>query len=189
MAQLLTSDPWTWQPERCNYDAEALDYIEKLPAPTGTVIHVGTGYHHHIGRKLAFKSANTKRRWATLGVTCSPIEMQAYIDWAIENPALTPFYQCLFGDAHLLKPALLPPVDVVSLPHLCELEGEYPTNGPAGLARMLWGWRLNPGGVLLAYTGSLAWQQAQGILDAICARAESVESVGQLRIYRKRGGN
>ena len=127
-----------------------------------------------------------------LAITASPDEYQAYIKLLIENPTLGATYKAYFGDIYQLDGRLLPDLDFASLFHVGEYRTEH--NDQYGALTdtqmiLLCANRLKPGGEILFYTGSFAYDKS------FEAGAEMLHSgafvdAGQynsLKIFRKKG--
>jgi hypothetical protein len=110
------------------------------------------------------------------------------------RPEVLRFYNCAFGDIYLLNEKLLPVFDVVTLFHLCEFRGEenerYGALTDLEVTRLLTG-RLRPGGHILFFPRSFAWDRADRSAKDVVAEWEAeggVERVGAFRsllVYRK----
>jgi hypothetical protein len=156
-----------------------------------TIYHFGTGAHHYVG----IECARGHRRNSVVGITAAPEEHEAFVRLAIANPDLLRYYQAIFGDIYLLNPSLLPVFDVVTLFHLCEFRvWEHDAIGARtdlDVLNVLTD-RTRPGGHLLFYEGSHAWDwnhvKARDVV-AQWARERDVERVGtykMLAVYRRR---
>jgi hypothetical protein len=120
---------------------------------------MGTGAHHIVGIKAVQDGTNN----AVIGITASPGEHDRYIKLGVENPRAHANYKAFFGDIYQLDARLLPPLDVVSLFHLCEFRNEkndtYGALTDLEVARLLWD-KLRPGGRLLFYKLSMSYDKA-----------------------------
>lgn len=155
--KLLTHEPWNLNIDKCPYDVDFSDMAHVLGWEKFHIFHVGTGMHHHVGRNLS-------ERNTVLSLTCSIEEAQAYIEWAVETPARSGRYQCLFGDMYMLEPWTLPMFDVISLPHFGETEDVTRLDYGAKTDEEIWGLmlqKLAPGGQIFGYNRSAAWDRAK----------------------------
>jgi len=178
---------WSLDPATCPCDVDFLDYLAAQGARGKTIFHFGTGNHHIVGLRSAADGADN----AVLGITASPQEYAAYIDLLIHNPRIGRTYKAYFGDIYLIDGRLLPAFDYVTLFHL----GEYRTaeNDAYGaltdgrMAQVLAD-KVRPGGEMLFYTGSFAYDKAQSaaqeLVDAY--RFEEAGTFKSLRIIKKR---
>lgn len=179
---------WDHRPAECPCDEDFIHWLDARAIRDAAIYHFGTGGHHHVG----IECARPERRNSVLGITAAPREHAAYVELAIAHPEVLRYYSAVFGDIYLLNPSLLPVFDVVTLFHLCEFRG--PQNDAYGgltdravLDRLTD--KLRPGGHMLFYPGSCAWDRAEQIV-ARWAREADVESDGRFRslvAYRKRG--
>ena len=179
---------WDLRPDECPCDVQLVDWLDRNGTADAAIFHFGTGGHHHVG----IQCAKPERRNAVLGITASPEEHAAFVSLAIERPDILRFYHCLFGDIYLLNQRLLPTFDAVTLFHLCEFRGEaneaYGAMTDLDVANLLAD-RTRPGGHILFYTGSNAFDRAREVI----ARWEKERDVEPARsheallVYRKRG--
>lgn len=182
---------WDLRVAECPCDAHFVEWLDDNRITDAAIYHFGTGAHHFVG----IECASPRRRNAVLGVTAAPREYQAFIDLAIARPDVLRHYNVSFGDIYLLNPKLLPTFDVVTLFHLCEFRGErndaYGALTDLELTNLLTD-RLRPGGHMLFYPGSYAFDRADhSAKDVIAAWADArtVERIGaykSLLVYRKR---
>ncbi len=116
---------------------------------------------------------------------------------AIERPDVLRHYNAVFGDIYLLNRKLLPVFDVVTLFHLCEFRGDkndaYGAMTDLDLVRLLTD-QTRPGGYLLFFPGSFAFDRADHSAKDVIAKWEqqhAVEKLGRyksLLVYRKLEG-
>lgn len=184
---------WGLEIEKCPCDVHFLAWLQREGITDKAIYHFGSGGHHLVG----IECASPERRNAVLSITAAPQEHERYVELAIARPDVLRYYNCVFGDIYLINPDLLPEFDVVTLFHLCEFRGKE-TDAYGGLTdrevlERLAG-RLRPGGHMLFYTGSFAydWDGPNSAKDVAAAWAagSDVEHVGRfesLDIYRKRG--
>jgi hypothetical protein len=180
---------WSLDEAQCPCDLHFLDYLEKRKVRDAAIFHFGTGNHHIVGLKTAASGANN----AVLGITASPQEYDAYVELLIKNPRLGHTYKAYFGDIYQLDARLLLQFDYVTLFHL----GEYrtPDNDSYGALTdlemtLVLADKVKPGGEILFYTGSFAYDKAEGVARHLVetrpfAPAPDYKS---LKIYSKRTG-
>lgn len=186
MSLAIYDDVWDLDLAVCPCDQHLLDWIAATDLRGARIFHFGTGNHHLVG----IRSAENGRGNAVLGITAAPREHESYVRLVVERPELGRSYKVLFGDVYQLEPRLLPELDVVTLFHLCEFWSErnaaYGAMTDRELAELLLG-KLVPGGWLLLYTGSFAYDKAAAIADALEAsgRLVSAGTFASLRLARK----
>jgi hypothetical protein len=180
---------WDLDEDQCPCDVHFVEFLEAEGVRDASIFHFGTGAHHHVGIRNARNGSNN----AVLGITCSRGELDAYVDLAIERPEISRSYKVIFGDIYVLDGRLLPDFDVVTLFHLCEFRSErndaYGAMTDAGMARLLIG-RLRPGGRVLFYTGSMAFEAARPVIAGLEDEG-LIEADGGYRtllVYRKARG-
>jgi hypothetical protein len=182
---------WALRVEDCPCDVQFVQWLDEHGVVDSTIYHFGTGAHHYVG----LQCASAERRNSVIGITASPEEHEAFVRLAIANPELLRYYQAIFGDIYLLNPKLLPEFDVVTLFHLCEFRvWEHDAMGARtdlDVLNVLTD-RTRPGGHLLFYEGSNAWDwdhiKARDVV-AQWAQERDVERVGtygMLAVYRRR---
>jgi hypothetical protein len=181
------ADCWPLMVEMCPCDVDFTDYLEARDIRDAAIFHFGTGAHHHVG----VRSFEDGLHNAVLGITASVEEVQAYVKLVIDNPKLSQSYKCFFGDIYMLDKRLLPIFDVVSLFHLCEFWG--PENVAYGAMNDLevlnvMTDRTRPGGLILFYTKSQAFDRAQPVIAewTKTRHAERLEEFKTLLVYRKK---
>jgi len=180
---------WSLDEAQCPCDVHFIDYLEQTSARGAAIFHFGTGNHHIVGLRMAENGSGH----AVLGITASPHEYQAYIDLLIKNPRLGHTYKAYFGDIYQLDGRLLPAFDYVSLFHV----GEYRTadNDSYGALSdlemaLVLADKLKPGGEMLFYTGSFAYDQAELVASELI-KQRALQPAGNfksLRILRQRAG-
>ena len=178
---------WDLREAECPCDVHLVDWLDETRITDAALFHFGTGAHHHVG----IENARPERRNAVLGITASPPEYEAFVALAIERPEVLRYYSAFFGDIYLLNAALLPVFDVVTLFHLCEFRGEandaYGALTDLEVTNLLTD-RTRPGGHILFFTGSFAFDRAEEVI-AQWERERDVERLGthrSLLVYRKR---
>lgn len=183
---------WDLRPDECPCDLHFVEWLDSNGIVDSVIFHFGTGGHHYVGSQ----NAHPARRNSVLGITASPQEYEAYVRLVIEHPELARYYLCMFGDIYLLNAKLLPEFNVVTLFHLCEFRSEqndaYGACTDLQVAELLVQ-RLRPGGHLLFYTSSYAfdWDREPRAKDAATTLEQrgQIEYVGEfktLRVYRRR---
>ena len=187
----IWNDLWEFRPQDCPCDVDFVDWLDAACIRDSAIYHFGTGGHHHVG----IECAKPHRRNAVLAITAAPREYETFVQLAIARPDVLRHYNAVFGDIYLANGRLLPEFDVVTLFHLCEFRGEaneaYGAMSDLDLMNLMTE-RLKPGGHLLVFPGSFAWDRADhSAKDVVAdwARAQPVERVGTFRsldIYRKK---
>jgi hypothetical protein len=182
---------WDLRLAECPCDADFIDWLDANGVVEAAIFHFGTGAHHHVG----IECARPKRRNAVLGITASPQEHVAFVALAIARPDVLRHYACMFGDIYLLNEKLLPVFDAATLFHLCEFRGEkndaYGAMTDLALSELLTD-RTRPGGHILFFPGSYAFDRADhSAKDVIAAweKSRDVERLGMFKsllVYRKR---
>jgi hypothetical protein len=109
----------------------------------------------------------------------------------LARPEVLRHYNVAFGDIYLINAKLLPAFDVVTLFHLCEFRSER-TDAYGGLTDRevldILTERTRPGGHILFFSGSFAFDDAKRVIAAWETEAP-VERVGEYKslvVYRKR---
>lgn len=168
--RMVIDAPWDWQPERCAVDADIVEWLAEMPVVRSlefsrVMFHMGTGLHHLVGLTEARRQSATH----VIGMTASPAEIARYATLASVEPLILHRYEVLFGDIHVFDPRVwLPPLDIVSLPHLGEFTDER-RNAYGGvdeaevLARFIQ--QSNPGATFLFYTGSVGYERLEPVLN------------------------
>jgi hypothetical protein len=184
------TDKWPLMVEVCPCDVHFNDWTEAQKLTGKVIYHFGTGTHHVVGRTQAENGSGN----LVFGITASIEEYDAYVELAAENPLVARNYLAYFGDIYLSNARLLPQFDVVTLFHLCEFffpntaSAEYGGLTDLALANLLTD-RLQPGGYVLFYKGSIAFEKAKAVI-AEWEKAKPVERVGEFKtllVYRKKG--
>jgi hypothetical protein len=178
---------WDLRVDECPCDVHFCDWLEKTEIKNAAIFHFGTGGHHIVGIRTAENGSNN----AVMGITASPQEYETFIQLATERPDVEKTYKTFFGDIYQLDARLLPQFDVVTLFHLCEfrteLNDEYGALTDRQVTDMLTD-KTEPGGYILFYTGSFAFDTAQVVIAA-WEKDKPVEKVGlyeSLLVYRKK---
>ncbi len=177
---------WDLHEDQCPCDVHFVEFLETQGIANISIFHFGTGGHHYVGIRNAQNGSNN----AVLGITCSRGEFDAYVNLSIEKPRVSRLYKVLFGDIYVLEERLLPDFDVVTLFHLCEYRNEkndaYDAMTDLEMARLLIG-KLRPGGRVLFYPGSYAFESAQPVIAKL-EKDGLIEPAGTyktLLLYRK----
>lgn len=178
---------WDHRPAECPCDEDFIAWLDATQVRDASIFHFGTGGHHHVG----IECARPHRRNSVLGITAAPTEYESFIRLAIAEPEVLRRYNAIFGDIYLLNSRLLPTFDVVTLFHLCEFRSErndlYGALTDREVLDLLTS-RLRPGGRILFFPGSFAWDNAE-VIVADWAAQNDVEPLGRFRsllVYRKR---
>jgi hypothetical protein len=180
---------WSLDEAQCPCDVHFVQYLEGKKASNAAIFHFGTGNHHYVGLKNAESGVDN----AVLGITASPQEYSAYIDLLIKNPRLGHTYKAYFGDIYQLDGRLLPAFDYVTLFHV----GEYrtPDNDSYGALTdremtLVLADKLKPGGEILFYSGSFAYDKAEAIAQELVRELpfDPAPDYKSLKILRKRAG-
>jgi hypothetical protein len=177
---------WSLDEEQCPCDLHFVQYLQEKQAKNVSIFHFGTGNHHIVGLEAA------KANNAVLGITASPQEYDDYVELLIKNPRLGHTYKAYFGDIYQLDARLLPEFDYAALFHVGEFR--TPENDSYGALTdlemtLLMADKLRPGGEVLFYTGSFAFDKA----EAVAAELMKVRPFAPapdyktLKIYRKQG--
>jgi hypothetical protein len=180
---------WDLDETQCPCDVHFNDWIAERKLTGRAIYHFGTGTHHIVGRVQAENGSGN----IVFAITASTEEYESYVKLVSENSAVARSYLAYFGDIYLTNPRLLPEFDVVTLFHLCEFPAPNTASAEYGGLTDLdlliaLGDRLRPGGHLLFYTGSFAFDAAERAI-AEWQKVRSVEHVGafkSLLVYRKK---
>lgn len=186
MAFFQETSTWHFNPQRCPCDVHFVEYIREFEIKGKNIFHFGTGEHHFIGlENQKFTQPNE-----IIGITASALEQQSYIKLVIKDSSLSKFYKVIFGDIYTLTPRTLPMFDVVTLFHLCEFY--IPDNvhllhqNDESLLQLFLD-KLNPGGQIIFYTGSFAWDKTQDIIESFVevGKIKKIYEYQTLVIYSK----
>jgi hypothetical protein len=185
MAFYRQASSWSLDPEGCPCDLDFVEYLQTHAVQNAAIFHFGTGAHHTVGlgnQKLAAPNQ-------VLAVTASAPEHQAYVNLVLKDLSLGKTYKVLFADIYQLTQEVLPNFDLITLFHLCEFyrpqESAALWHDDRSLLTLCLN-QLNPNGILLFYAGSVAFAQAQIILQEFEA-AGQIAPVGQFKsllLYR-----
>jgi hypothetical protein len=177
---------WDLDVPVCPCDVHFTDFLHERKIRNATIFHFGTGTHHHVGITCAEDGSNN----TVLGITASIEEIEAYTKLAIARPKVSQRYKAFFGDIYLLERRLLPEFDVVFLPHVSEFwkpkDEKYGNMSDRELVDLMTD-LTRPGGYLLFYTKSMAWDYAGPLVEQ-WAKERPVKSEGEyktLAVYRK----
>jgi hypothetical protein len=182
------ADTWDLDADQCPCDLHFNEWIADKRLTNSTIYHFGTGNHHVIGIDQAQNGSNNR----VFGITASIDEYRNYIRLVTREPEIARSYLAYFGDVYLTNPALLPTFDVATLFHLCEFskhktaDSGYRALTDFELLNVITD-KVRPGGHLLFYTGSFAYDRANRILgDWRGAQpVVAVEPFKSLVVYRK----
>lgn len=160
------TDKWDLHVDICPCDVHVNEWIASEKLTNKLVYHFGTGTHHVVGKEQATNGSGN----AVFGITASIEEYEAYVKLVSEQSKVAKNYVAYFGDIYLTNPKLLPDFDVVTMVHLCEFffpntaSAEYGGYDDAQLLDLFTD-KTKPGGHILFYTRSIAWQKAQPIVE------------------------
>lgn len=177
---------WFLDEKQCPCDVHFLEYLEQENVTGASIFHFGTGGHHVVGIRTAENGSNN----AVLGITASPQEYNDYVKLVIARPEIGRTYKAVFGDIYQLDERLLPQFDYVTLFHTGEFRternDEYGALTDFELAELLIG-KLRPGGRVMFFAGSFAFDKAEAVASELTARrlVEPEPAYKSLRIYRK----
>ena len=179
---------WDLDEAQCPCDIHFNQWIEANKTANKTIYHFGTGTHHIVGIKQAQNGLNN----AVIGITASVVEYEAYIKLVNERPQLMKSYLAYFGDIYLTNARLLPDIDIATMFHAGEYIGANTTSpdyggvDDLGVARIFVG-RMRPGGRLLFYTGSFAFDKADALVSVLEreGKLERAETFKSLLVCRK----
>jgi hypothetical protein len=177
---------WDLDVPVCPCDVHFTDFLAEKKITNASIFHFGTGTHHHVGITCAENGSNN----AVLGITASVEEIDAYTKLAIARPTISRLYKAFFGDIYLLERRLLPEFDVAFLPHVSEFwkpkDEKYGNMSDREVVDLMTE-LTRPGGYLLFYTGSMAWNYAGPLVEQ-WSKERPVKSEGEyktLAVYRK----
>lgn len=178
---------WGLRLAECPCDQHFIEWLDANAITDRAIFHFGTGGHHLVGRACA----EPHRRNAVLGVTLMPDEHRDYMELVLARPDVMRRYNVIFADIYLANPKLLPEFDVATLFHLCEYRSPqhdaYGALSDIAMARLIAG-RVRPGGHVLFYSGSFAWDRARDVVEEWEAESdvERLPAYKSLRVYRRR---
>jgi hypothetical protein len=180
------NETWSLDEAQCPCDLHFVEYLQERRVKGAAIFHFGTGNHHIVGLRAAESGADN----AVLGITASPQEYDEYVELLIRNPRLGHTYKAYFGDIYQLDARLLPEFDYVTLFHVGEFR--TPDNDSYGALTdleltLLLADKLKPGGEVLFYTGSFAYDKAQAVAQELVEMRAFAPAPGykSLAIYRK----
>lgn len=177
---------WSLDEKQCPCDLHFVEYLEEKRIRGAAIFHFGTGGHHIVGLRTAENGSDN----AVLGITASPPEYKAYQDLIIERPEIGRTYKAYFGDIYQLDARLLPELDIATLFHTGEFRTEandaYGALTDLEVAELLVD-KLRPGGLLMFYSGSFAFDKAEAAAAALikAGRVAPTEDYKSLRLFRK----
>lgn len=189
MSALNTWDVfWGLRIAECPCDVHFVEWLEENRLTGKVIYHFGSGGHHYVGIRCAEPELDN----AVLSITASPPEYEAFVKLATEHPKLTRTYSCYFGDIYTSNAALLPQFDIVTLFHACEFRSEKNDSYGALTDREvmdLFTARTRPGGYILFYTGSFAFESARPLI-AQWEKEQPVRKLGEFKtllVYARTG--
>jgi hypothetical protein len=178
---------WNLDEAQCPCDVHFNEWVDANALTGRTIYHFGTGTHHVVGIRQATNGSGN----VVFGITASKEEYDAYIRLVSEQPRVAKSYLAYFGDIYLSNPRLLPDFDVVTLFHLGEYfydttaSAEYGGLTDPQLLDLLAG-RTRPGGHLLFYTGSFAFDRAEAAIATVGkGKLERVAEFKSLLVCRR----
>ena len=179
------NETWSLDEAQCPCDLHFVEYLEERQVRGAAIFHFGTGNHHIVGLRAA-GAGN-----AVLGITASPQEYDDYVELLIRNPRLGHTYKAYFGDIYQLEGRLLPAFDYVTLFHIGEFR--TPENDSYGALTdleltLLLADKIKPGGEVLFYTGSFAYDKAEGVAQELVTSRQFAPAPDYktLKVYKKR---
>jgi hypothetical protein len=178
---------WDLDEKQCPCDIHLLDYLAETKRTGIDIFHMGTGSHHVVGLRTASDGSNNH----VYGITSSPQEYEDYIKLLIENPELGFTYKVYFGDIYQIDRRLMPELDIATLFHIGEFRTAhneaYGALTNIDMAQVLVD-RLRPGGEVVFFAGSFAYDQAEVTIKTLVERGV-MEDAGRfktLHMLRKR---
>jgi len=160
---------WGLHVDQCPCDVHFIEWLREKRTRNSAIYHFGSGGHHLVGIECATDGSDN----VVLSVTAAPQEYDDYVKMLIERPEVSKRYICYFGDIYTVNARLMPPLDVVTLFHMCEFRSEkndsYGALTDVEVALEL-GKKLRTGGQMLFYTGSFAWEKAKPMVAELVAR-------------------
>lgn len=177
---------WYLDEKQCPCDVHFLEYLEEKRVTGAAIFHFGTGGHHVVGIRTAENGSNN----AVLGITASPQEYEDYIKLVVDRPEVGLTYKVVFGDIYQLDVRLLPRFDFVTLFHT----GEFRTEANDAYCALtdlevaeLFIQRLKPGGRVLFFAGSFAFDKAEAVATKLVEKGlvSAEPAFKSLRPYRK----
>ena len=172
---------WDLDEAQCPCDIHFNQWIESNRVTGKTIYHFGTGQHHIVGLTQAQNGLDN----VVFGITASITEYEAYVKLVTEHNNIGKSYLAYFGDIYLTNPRLLPPLDIATMFHAGEYIGANTTSPEYGgmddlaVTRILLD-RMPPGGHVLFYTGSFAFDRAEAIV-ATLERERKLERAGTFK--------
>jgi SAM-dependent methyltransferase len=175
-----------FEPDKCPCDAYFNEYLKAAKIEGQNIFHFGTGVHHIVG----LENQKCDRPNEIFGITASSLEQQSYVTLTLKDRQLANNYKVIFADIYTLSPRCLPSFDVISLFHLCEFylerDREFVRQDDRSLVQLFLD-KLNPGGKILFYNGSIGWNRAQEIVQELeqTGQLVPVEQYKSLLVYTK----
>jgi hypothetical protein len=178
--------PWDLNVDWCPCDVHFNEFVADRIS-NAAIFHFGTGNHHVVGIDAALNGRNN----AVLAITASVGEYESYIKLVIERPEVGRVYKVLFGDIYQLDGRLLPALDVITLFHLCEFRSEvqdaYGALTDRELVELMIE-KLEPGGHILLYKDSLAFDKAEPLIAELLKDQAPIRrepDYQTLQVYRR----
>ena len=159
----IYTDTWALDVPVCPCDVHCNEFVAAKKLRGGAIFHFGTGAHHIIGIDAAENGLDN----AVFAITASTGEYDSYVKLLIARPEVGNAYKAYFGDIYQMDKRLLPQFDVVTLFHLCEFRTEandsYGALTDLELGKVMID-RTKPGGWVLFYTGSMAFDKSEPVI-------------------------
>jgi hypothetical protein len=181
-------DRWSLREAECPCDIHFVNWVNTRPVRQSTIYHFGSGSHHIVGRNCTKLEHDN----VVLSITASIEEYMDYMNLIIAQPELAKRYHCYFGDIYCTDTRLLPPLDVVTLFHLCEYRcatnDRYGALDDVSLTLALAA-RTREGGHILLYSNSSHFELAANAIETVRSRG-LIEPAGRhqsLVLYRRTG--
>jgi hypothetical protein len=155
---------WSLDEAQCPCDVHFVQYLAEKNVRNAAIFHFGTGNHHLVGLKAAESGAGN----VVMAITASPQEYDTYVELLIKDARLGYAYKAFFGDIYQIDGRLLPNFDYITLFHICEYRtsdnDSYGALTDRQVALVLAD-KLNPGGEMLFFSGSFAFDRAEAIAN------------------------
>ncbi len=169
----------------CPCDFHFVEFLRASNIQDKNIFHFGTGGHHLVGQE----NLNLAHPNRIMGITAAAKEHAAFIKHTFKDKRLAKYYTVLFKDIYTLTTRDLPKFDYISLFHLCEFyvpeNQEYVNQDDETLLDLFLS-HLTPGGKLLFYSGSAAWDRTEKIIERFVndGKIEKSESFKSIVIYK-----
>lgn len=147
---------WALHPKICNCDIEFINWLSLNEVHDKFIFHMGPGLHHQVGIWASYLRNNV------VSLTISAEEDAVY-DKMIEKrwkDRVSVPYLCQYGDIQDFRPGNFRSFDLVTLFHLGEMGDDHPLPVISRFTD-----QLTPGGSIVFYTGSAAWDKIEGRIN------------------------